>query len=432
MNRAKAVKHESLPMNANIETKAAFSPRVAIVHEWFEGYAGSERCVEQFLKLFPNSDVHALVDFLDDRHRYILQGRPVKTSFIQRLPWAKSKFRSYLPFMPLAVEQFDVTNCDIIISSSHAVAKGVVSRGDQFHLSYVHTPIRYAWDMQHEYLREGNLHTGLRGMVARLVLHYLRMWDRAAADRVDVFVANSRFVAQRIRKTYRRPAHVIYPPVAVSQFKFQPRKDDYYVTASRMVPYKKIDVLVAAFKLLPDRKFVVIGDGPESDRIRKLAPPNVEFAGFLTEEDLHERVGNARAFLFAAEEDFGIAPVEAQACGTPVIALGRGGALESVVDGVTGLFYAEQTPESVAAAVRRFEANQANFEPEVIRQHSEKFSEERFRREFLQLLEEEYDLFQRQDWDEPRPKKSQRRAAPIAVEPVAAAVPFAGSIPLPR
>jgi glycosyltransferase involved in cell wall biosynthesis len=419
-------------MNKPLPITPICSPRVAVVHEWFETYAGSERCVEQFLKLYPTAGVHALVDFLDERHRHIFNGCPVRTSFIQRLPWAKKSFRTYLPLMPIAIEQFDVGGYDVIISSNHAVAKGVVTRGDQLHISYVHTPIRYAWDMQHEYLREGK-YFGIKGMLARMVLHYLRLWDRAAADRVDVFVANSKFVAQRIRKTYRRPARVIYPPVDVEKFAFQPRKENYYVTASRMVPYKKIDVLVAAFKLLPDRKFVVVGDGPEAAKIRKSAPANVEFAGYLEENRLQERIGQAKAFLFAAEEDFGIAPVEAQACGTPVIAFGRGGARETVIDGETGLFFDEQTPESVAEAVRRFEASQQHFQPEVIRQHAEQFSEERFRNEFAQLVEEEYDLFQRTDWDDQRPEKTRRRyPARALVEPGADTVNLSAPISLPR
>ena len=404
-------------MNLPLSTLSSSNARVAVIHEWFDGYAGSERCVEQFLELYPTADVHALVDFLDDRHRHILHGRKVECSFIQRLPWARKKFRSYLPFMPLAIEQFDVSKYDIVISSSHAVAKGVVTRGDQLHISYVHTPIRYAWDMQHEYLREGGLQKGLRGMAARLILHYLRMWDRAAADRVDVFVANSRFVAQRIQKTYRRPAHVIYPPVDVEKFKFQPNKEDYYVTASRMVPYKKIDVIVEAFKHLPQRKLIVIGDGPDSEKIRAIATPNVEFAGFLSELELNETIGKARAFVFAAEEDFGIAPVEAQACGTPVIAFGRGGARESVLEGETGLFFPEQTALSIAQAIDQFEEQRATFVPEIIRQHAELFSEARFRQEFSQLVDEEYDLFHRSEWEDFRRRQ---------------ATPELGEVSLPR
>lgn len=383
-------------MNVNINQPALVTtPKVAVVHEWFDGYAGSERCVEQFLQLYPEAGLFAIVDFLDDRHRHILHGRRAECSFLQRFPWARTRFRSFLPLMPLAVEQFDVSPYDVVISSNHAVAKGVVTRGDQLHISYVHTPIRYAWDMQHEYLREGGLSRGIRSWLARLALHYLRLWDRAAADRVDVFVANSYFVARRIRKTYRRPAHVIYPPVDVQQFSLSHDRDDYYVTASRLVPYKKVDILVEAFRLLPEKKLVVIGDGPEMARLQKKSPPNVEWAGFVNEQQLNEKVGHAKAFLFAAEEDFGIAPVEAQACGTPVIALGRGGALETVVDGQTGLFFPEQTAEAVADCVRRFEKSEHLFEPELIREHALRFSEARFRTEFKQLLDEEWDSFQR-------------------------------------
>src|SRR5262245_3863436 len=370
------------------------SPSIAIVHEWLATYAGSERVVEQMLKVFPQADLFAVVDFLPERHRHILGRRRVQTSFIQRLPFARRAFRAYLPLMPLAVEQLDLDRYDIVLSSSHAVAKGVLTRADQLHISYVHTPIRYAWDLQHEYLRSGGLLAGLRNLLARPILHYLRLWDRLSADRVDSFVANSEYVARRINKTYRRPAHVIYPPVDVDRFSSVDRKADFYLAASRLVPYKRIDVIVEAFRQMPERQLVVIGDGPEYKRIAKRATPNIKLLGYQDNEVLTSHLQRAKALVFAADEDFGILPVEAQACGTPVIAYGRGGARETVIDGETGLFFSEQTPESLIAAVDRFESQPPIGDAAAIRQHALRFSTDRFCRELSEFVGLAWDRFQ--------------------------------------
>lgn len=380
-------------LNRPALTAAAPAPRTAIVHEWFDSYAGSERVVEQLLKLYPDADVFGLVDHLPNSERAFLHGKTVHTSFLQKFPWVKKYFRHLLPLMPLAVEQYDLTAYDVLLSSNHAVAKGVLTRSDQLHVSYVHTPIRYAWDMQQEYLRGAKLNWGLKSALVRATLHYLRLWDRAAADRVDVFVANSKFVAGRIARAYRRAAHVVYPPVAIDKFPLSRDRGDYYVTASRLVPYKRVDVLVDAFRELPDRKLIVVGDGPELKSLRQRAPSNVEFAGRLADDALAAQVGGAKAFLFAAEEDFGISPVEAQACGTPVIAYGRGGSAETVRNGETGLHFAEQTPAAAADAVRRFERQAGNFSPERCREHAESFSESRFRGEMKDLIERAWDAF---------------------------------------
>jgi len=244
--------------------------------------------------------------------------------------------------MPLAIEQLDVSKHDIILSSSHAVAKGVLTGPDQLHISYVHSPIRYAWDLQHQYLREAGLNKGLKAQAARWLLHKIRMWDYRTANGVDHFVANSQFIARRIKKVYGRTADVIYPPVDVDRFTLNENKDNYYFTASRMVPYKRIDLIVEAFSQMPDRKLVVIGDGSEMSKIKSKATKNVEILGYQPNHVMQEHMQKAKAFVFAAEEDFGITPVEAQACGTPVIAFGKGGSLETVrpfgVDNPTGLF----------------------------------------------------------------------------------------------
>ena len=366
--------------------------RTAIVHEWLTNYAGSERVVEQLLHLRPDADLYALVDFLRDDQRAFVGGRRATTSFIQRLPGARKHFRQYLPLMPMAVEQFDLSGHDVIVSSNHAVAKGVIVGPDQLHVSYVHSPIRYAWDLQHQYLAESGLDRGVKGLATRAVLHYLRQWDAGAANRVGVFVANSRYVARRILNCYRRTATVIYPPVDVDAFPLRTDKEEFYLAASRMVPYKRMPLIAAAFAATPHRKLVVVGDGTELAKVKAAAGPNVEVLGYQSDAVLRDLMQRARAFVFAAEEDFGITPVEAMACGTPVIAFGKGGATETVVPGVSGLLFAEQTVASVVDAVDRFE--RAEWDPVAIRHHAEAFRPERFRAEFAALLDREWAAFE--------------------------------------
>jgi glycosyltransferase involved in cell wall biosynthesis len=367
--------------------------RIAIVHEWFDTYAGSERVVEQLLAMYPHADLFACVDFLPVDGRAFLQGKPVHTTFIQRLPFARRQFRNYLPLMPLAIEQLDVSGYDLVISSSHAVSKGVITGPHQLHVSYVHSPIRYAWDLQHQYLAEARMDRGPKSMVARAMLHYLRLWDLRTANGVDHFVANSDFIRRRIRKVYRREAEVIHPPVEVERFALPPAgqpRDNVYLTASRMVPYKRMPLIVEAFSRMPDLKLLVVGDGPELPRVKEKAGPNVELLGYLPQHEMLRQMQRARAFVFAAEEDFGITPVEAQACGLPVIAFGRGGSLETVrgsdTEGATGLFFGEQTVESIVEAVRRFEREAHRFHPEVCRAHAEQFSVAAFRQRMGALV----------------------------------------------
>lgn len=367
--------------------------RVALVHDWFTSYAGSERVVEQLLHIYPQADVHTLVDSVPDAQRGFLQGRPVKTSFIQRLPGGKKKFRRYIWLMPMAIEQFDMAPYDLVLSSSHAVAKGVITGPNQKHICYCHSPMRYAWDLQHDYLRESGLVSGLKSWMARWVLHRLRQWDTRTANGVDTFIANSNYIAQRIWKVYRREAHVIYPPVDTQDMPFRMEKEDFYVVASRMVPYKKIPLVVEAFRNMPDKRLVVLGDGPDFKRVQKLAKgqSHIQVMGYQPSEVLHDYMARAKALVFAAEEDFGILPVEAQACGTPVIAYGRGGVTESVQGPgkpkPTGLFFPEQTPEAIQQAVETFEKNRGLYDPYIIRKHAEQFSVNAFQanmRGFLQ------------------------------------------------
>lgn len=370
----------------------ASAMKIAIVHEWLSSYAGSERVVEQMLEVYPDAEVFAVVDFLKGDERDFLKGRQPVTTFIQRLPFASTKFRGYLPLMPIAMEQLDLSAYDIVLSSNHAVAKGVITGPDQLHVCYVHSPIRYAWDLQHQYLREAGIVRGPKSWLVRLGLHYLRQWDVRSANGVDVFIANSAFIARRIRKTWRRDAEVIFPPVDVDRFPLRLDKEGFYLTASRMVPYKKVPLIVEAFARMPDKRLVVIGDGAEFAKASAFARPNISLIGHQPGAALIDHMQRARAFVFAAEEDFGITPVEAQACGTPVIAFGRGGSLETVLgdgrDEPTGLFFHEQTVEAIVDAVHRFEAAGPDaYAPLACRRHAERFRIEVFRRALRQCVE---------------------------------------------
>jgi glycosyltransferase involved in cell wall biosynthesis len=367
--------------------------KVAVIHDWLVEPGGAELVLREILTCYPDADLFCVVDFLADRHRHFTLGKRASTTFIQRLPFAAKRYRNYLPLMPLAIEQFDLSAYDLVISSTHAVAKGVLTGPDQVHVSYVHSPIRYAWDLQHQYLREGGLQRGVKGAIARIVLSYLRIWDTRTANSVDAYMANSRFIARRVQKIYRREATVVNPPVALDEAPLGIEKGEYYVTASRMVPYKRMDLIAAAFAAMPDRRLVIIGDGPEMAKVRAHAGPNVEILGYQSREVLLARLAGAKAFVFAAEEDFGIAPLEAQAMGTPVIAFGRGGALETVVGegtgerAATGLFYAEQTVPALVAAVQRFEREPGLYTAEACRANAQRFSAERFREEFKAVVD---------------------------------------------
>ncbi|WGS52892.1 glycosyltransferase family 4 protein [Paraburkholderia sp. D15] len=363
--------------------------KVAIVHDWLVVSGGAEKVLKNIIECFPKADLFSLVDFLEDRE--CVKGKPVSTSFIQRLPFARRRYRAYLPLMPLAIEQIDLSAYDLVISSSHAVAKGVLTGPNQLHVSYVHSPIRYAWDLQHQYLNESHLKTGLKSALARVLLHYIRGWDSRSANGVDHLLANSQFIARRIRKTYRRDATVIYPPVDLANMTMCAQKDDFYVTTSRMVPYKRIDLIVRAFSQTPERRLVVIGDGPEMKKIKAAAGENVSILGHQPFDVLVDHLRRARAFVFAAEEDFGISVVEAQACGTPVIAFGRGGALESVIglplERPTGVFFGDQTIDSLLEAVTRFEHNAHLFDPRVCRRNAERFSSENFKSALMSFVD---------------------------------------------
>jgi glycosyltransferase involved in cell wall biosynthesis len=330
--------------------------KIAVVHDFLYCYAGAEKVLEQILHLYPKADLFSLFDFLPDSQRAFLQGRTVKTSFLQKMPGAQRHHRAYLPLMPLAIEQLDVDNYDLVISSSYTVAKGVLTRPDQLHICYCHSPPRFAWDLQNQYLREAGLQRGLKSILARLLLHYIRGWDVRSSNNVDVYVTNSDLVAQRVRKIYRRESICVYPPVDLDSFTVQPLKEDFYLTASRLVPYKKVNLIVEAFSRSPKRKLVVIGDGPEFAKLVSLAGPNVTLLGYQSFHVLRDHMQRARGFVFAAEEDFGIAPLEAQACGTPVIALRRGGLLETLIPGQSGVCSSTSRRPNLLKALDEFES----------------------------------------------------------------------------
>lgn len=374
--------------------------RKALIHDWYTVYGGAERCVESFTNIWSDFDHFSLIDDLSNNNReIILKGKKSKTSFIQRLPFGKKIYRTYLPLFPFAIEQFNLNEYDLIISSSSSVAKGVLTKPHQLHISYVYSPVRYAWDLYHQYLKESKLERGIKAFIAKYFLFKLRQWDYSTANRPDYYIAISDYVAKRIKKIYNKESIVIYPPVDTDAFSLTTTTSDYFITCSRMVPYKKIDLIVEAFSKT-DKKLIVIGDGPDYKKIKKLAKPNIQLKGYVEKDEMLELVKQARAFIFAAEEDFGIAPIEAQACGVPVIAYGKGGALETI-KGVypsdklinnlnTGVFFKEQNPNSIIDALDYFEKNEKLFNNVVIRENALRFNKERFELEFKTTVEKLY------------------------------------------
>lgn len=363
--------------------------KIAVVHDWLDTWRGGENVLAEIIDLYPHADLFALVDWLPDSARAALHGKRAQTTLLQRLPQGRRYYRALLPLFPRAIESLDVSAYDLVISVSHAVAKGIRTHPRQVHVCYCSTPMRYAWDLRPAYVE--TVPVLLRPLLDR-VLDRLQRWDRATARHVDRFLANSEFVRKRIRRFYRRDATVVHPPVDVDYFtpRFEPGEDKPYVTASRWVPYKRIDLVVAAFALLPDRRLVVAGAGPDAARIRRAAGSNVTLVGELPRDDLRTLLRSARAFVFAAEEDFGILPVEAQACGIPVIAYGRGGACETVRGNAeerpTGVFFCQQSARAIADAIRTFEALPV-ISPQDCRAQAELFARERFRHAFRTELD---------------------------------------------
>lgn len=379
----------------------------ALIHDWYTHYRGGERCVASMSNIWKDFDFFTLVNTLSpEEEQVVFKNTKPKTSFIEKLPFGKKKYRSYLPLFPLAIEQFDLSDYELIISSSSCVSKGVLTTHEQLHITYMHSPVRYAWDLYHQYLRESGLHRGLKGFIAKFFLHKLRIWDVTTANRPDFYIANSKYVARRIKKTYNKEAKVIYPPVDVNSFEISHETKEYYVTCSSLVPYKKIDLIVNAFSKT-DKELIIIGDGPDYNKIKKISGPNIRLLGFLDSDRKKEILQKAKAFVFAAVEDFGIAPLEAQACGVPVIAFAEGGALETI-KGVsltseisqnfhTGVYFEEQSTSSLLEAVDFFEKNQSCFDKTTIRKHAVFFSKERFEKEFKETIEMLYERWKNKE-----------------------------------
>jgi glycosyltransferase involved in cell wall biosynthesis len=365
----------------------------ALVHEWLTPHAtgGSELVVKEILNII-DADLYALIDFESTNPDSYLFKREIGTTFLQKFPFARTGVQKYLPFLPLAIEQLDLREYDAILSSSHAVAKGVLAAPHQTHICYCHTPMRYAWDLTFDYLNHSSSGRGIQGILTRYLLHRLRQWDAISANRVDYFIANSQHTARRIWRCYRREAEVIYPPVNVDRFSFQPDKEEFYLTVSRLVPYKKIDLIVRAFNQL-EKPLVAIGTGPQLAEIRAIAGPNVQVLGSQPDAVVEDYMARAKAFVYAACEDFGMALVEAQACGTPAIAYGAGGARETVLDlreypqTGTGLLFPAQTEAALMEAVETFEALRSQFNPHQALARALQFSPKVFQQRYKTFLE---------------------------------------------
>lgn len=366
------------PWGTEDELRARFAHlRVAIVHYWLVGPGGGENVVKTMLRIFPQAIVHTLVEEPAYSITVVPRER-LRTSFLQKLPFAAKLHRMLLPLAPLALENLNLDDYDLIISSESGPAKGILAPLDAVHVCYCHSPMRYVWDQFHHYRSESGV---LGRLVFSLTIGRLRLWDAASAMRVDSFVANSRHVAKRIAKYYRRGSTVIYPPVEVHEFAPAAVAGDYYLVTGRHVSYKRIDLAIEACNRL-GRRLVITGTGPDTEKLRKLAGPTVEFVGQCSFAALKAYYAGARAFLMPGEEDFGIAPVEAMASGRPVIALASGGAKETVLPGVSGLLFADQTADGLVAAMTAFELDERRFDPAAIRAHAMKFSSERFLAEF--------------------------------------------------
>ncbi len=371
--------------------------KTALVHDWLVGLGGAENVLEEIFSMYPESDIYTM--FSDPAYIKTTKLPParVHNSYLQNIPKIQSVYRKIPNLFPMAIEEFDLTGYDVVLSSSHAAAKGVLTDSKTCHISYIHSPMRYIWDLTFEYLKGINPEP-LRWYTKK-VFHNLRIWDAASSLRPDYLIANSHYIKRRIKKIYRRDAEVIYPPVELSGVIYNDKKD-YYAASSRLVPYKNIPLIAESFAKMPDKKLIIIGDGPDKSKVEAICTKakNIEYMGFQKRDVLMKTIGEAKAFIFAAEEDFGIMPVEAQSLGTPVIAYGVGGATESVVSGVTGMFFDEQSTDSIIKAVNNFENNEDRFDYGKIAEHSKNFSTEQFKSKLDDFVKRSYEEF-RNDWE---------------------------------
>jgi hypothetical protein len=370
--------------------------KLALIHDWLVTFGGAEGLLGELVRCFPDAPVHVLVDFFSAEHHRRLGAQRITTSFVQQLPRADRDYWYYAPLMASAVERFDLRPYQLVLSSSHAFAKGVLVDPDQLHISYVHSPMRFVWDLQTYYLERFGWTRGAKKLAALAAFHYLRLWDARTAHGVDLMIANSKFVRRRILKTYRRRAHIVYPPIDTERFAYAAHKEDFYLAGSFMNPFKRVDLIVEAFRELPTRKLVVFGEGPQLEHCRAIATPNVEFVGRLSDDKLVRYLQAARAFLFAAPEDFGMLMAEAQSCGTPVIAYGKGGAAE-IVREQSGVLFGEQSVPALCDAVERFERDRA-IHPEHCRASALRFSAPLFRRQISRIVALSWERWQSDRW----------------------------------
>jgi len=363
----------------------------ALIHEWLVTFAGAESVLQSIYALYPGT-IHSLFYEPEAMHGAPWENERVRTSMLQRIPLAKNHHRAFLPLYPMAIEQFDLRAFNLVISSSYAVAKGVLTSSDQLHICYCHSPMRYVWDLTYSYLEAANLTHGLKSFLVRALFHYIRLWDAVSSTRVNEFVANSQYIAHRIQKCYNRTATVIYPPVDVDRFDIVDRRDNYFITLSRLVQYKRIDLTIRAFNEMK-LPLLIVGDGPHLKKLKSIAGPTITFLGHLPFDEAKKYLQRARAFVFSAEEDFGIVNVEAQACGIPVIAFGKGGVMETVIEGRTGVFFHRQDVEAVINAVKQFLQCEDTFNPIEIRANAERFPRSRFEKEFKEFVDAKWDEF---------------------------------------
>lgn len=376
--------------------------KVALVHDWLTGMRGGEKCLEVLSEIYPEADLYTLFIF-EDKVSESIKRLNIKTSFLQRIPDLKRFYRYFLPLFPVAIESFDLKDYELVISISHCVAKGIIPMPDTLHLSYCLTPMRYIWDMERDYFGEKK---GLKRLLLSPFLNYLRLWDVSSSQRVDKFFAISKHIQQRIKKYYRRDSTLIYPPVDCDFFTPPPDsfQDDFFLMVTALTPYKRVDLAIEAFNRL-GRRLIIIGDGQLYTSLKKRAKKNIELLGWLKAEDVREYYRRCRALIFPGEEDFGIVPLEAQACGRPVIAYGRGGVLESVIPypqkGATGIFFTSLTLESIIEAVSFFEGVANHFNQEEIRKNALRFDKKRFRDKISTSIWKRYESFKKMNKENP-------------------------------
>ncbi len=360
------------------------SKKVAIVHDWLCVDGGAEVVLNRLLLMFPKADIYTTVDILSDDKREFLRGHKIYTTVLQKYKFIAKRYSYFMHLMPYLIEQFDLSKYDMVISSSHFVAKGVITHPEQLHFAYIYSPVRYAWDMYFEYDRAGAFGKRLKNIFMKKWLHRMRIWDFVSSYRADYLISDSKFIQKRIRKYWRRNSTVVYPPVEIANTVYHEEKKEYYITLSRLVEYKRVDIIIRAFNEFPNKELIIIGDGRAKDKLVKMSKSNINFKGYLPRVEAMTLISRAKAFVFMAKEDFGIVPIEAQACGTPVVAYGQGGVKETVLEGETGVFVEKQDKDSLKEAILKFE--KISFSPKKCREFSEKFSPQEFEKKITKIF----------------------------------------------